>query len=120
MDEGRARTLLSTERAEVERLLRDTVLAAQQDRAAELGTGDSADQAQPLTAEGADDAVAVGLRDRLAAFDRAQQRLELGTFGRSILSGLSIPDERLDADLAAELTVDEAKVRLEEQRRIVL
>ena len=58
--------------------------------------------------QGVDDAVAAGLRDRLAALDRALQRVENGSYGRSTRSGLPIPDERLEADPAAELTVQEA------------
>jgi DnaK suppressor protein len=64
--------------------------------------------AQPLAAQGVDDAVAAGRRDRLAAHDRALQRVEDGSYGRSIRSGAPIPDERLEADSAAELTVQEA------------
>jgi DnaK suppressor protein len=45
----------------------------------------------------------------LAAIDRAEQRLAAGTFGRSVRSGAPIPDERLEADPAAELTVQEAE-----------
>jgi RNA polymerase-binding transcription factor len=52
--------------------------------------------------------VAAGLRDRLAALDRALRRVEDGSYGRSIRSGAPIPDERLEADPAAELTVQEA------------
>ena len=40
--------------------------------------------------------------------ERAEQRLDDGTYGRSIRSGDPIPDERLRADPAAELTVEEA------------
>jgi len=65
------------------------------------------DRAAPLTAEGIDDAVCAALRLRLEALDRAEHRLEAGTFGRSVRSGRIIPDERLEADPAAELTVDE-------------
>ena len=50
-----------------------------------------------------------GLRDRLEAIARAEQRLADGTFGRSIRSGAVIPDERLEADPATELTVEEAQ-----------
>ena len=46
--------------------------------------------------------------DGKAALDRAEQRLAAGSFGRSIRSGRPIPDERLEADPAAELTVEEA------------
>jgi DnaK suppressor protein len=67
-----------------------------------------ADPAQPLAAQGIDDAVAASLRDRLAALDRALRRLDDGSYGRSVRSGLPIPADRLDADPAAELTVEEA------------
>ena len=36
------------------------------------------------------------------------ERLADGTYGRSVRSGDPIPDERLEADPAAELTVEEA------------
>jgi DnaK suppressor protein len=110
MDEERARTLLQAERTRVRELLRQTVEAGRssQDTADETGA-DWADSAEPLTDEEGDDAVAAGLRDRLAAIDRAERRLDEGTFGRSIRSGRLIPDERLEADPAAELTFDEAE-----------
>jgi DnaK suppressor protein len=112
MDNEQARARLLAERAEVEGLLRDTEQAGQQDRESEVDsaeTGDAADAAQPLTAEGQDDAIAESLRDRLAALDRALKRLEDGTYGRSVRSGVPIPPERLEADPAAELTVEEAR-----------
>lgn len=74
------------------------------------GGADWSDPAQSLTAEGADDAVAAGLDERLEAIRRAEERLAVGTFGRSVLSGTPIPDERLEADPAAEVTVEEASV----------
>jgi len=111
MDEDRARARLRAERAELEDLLKDAESAAQQDRAAEDEPGDAADAAQSLSAEGINEAVAVSLRDRLAAVDRALRRLEEGSYGRSVRSGLPIPDERLEADPAAELTVEEAQAR---------
>ena len=108
MDADRARARLRTERAEVMALLREAESAGKQDREAEGEVGDVADSAQPLAAQGVDDAVAASLRDRLAALDRALKRLDDGTYGRSVRSGLPIPDERLEADPAAELTVEEA------------
>jgi DnaK suppressor protein len=108
MDESRARELLAAERAEVERLLRDVASDGQQDREAQAETGDIADPAQLLTAQGEDDAIADSLRERLAALDRADERLKEGTFGRSVRSGTPIPDERLEVYPAAELTVEEA------------
>jgi DnaK suppressor protein len=106
-DEARARVL--AERAEIQGLLGQTEAAGQQDREAENETGDIADRAQPLAAEGMDDAVAESLRARLVVLDRAVQRLDDGTFGRSVRSGRPIPDERLDADPAAEVTIEEAR-----------
>ena len=108
MELDRARTLLTAERAQVQQLLADLRTDRGEDRAAERETGDAADPAQPLTEQGVGDAVAAGLRDRLAALDRALLRVEDGTYGRSIRSGAVIPDERLEADPAAELTVQEA------------
>ncbi len=109
MDEEQVRARLHAERAEVQGLLADTEAAGQQDRESEDDTGDIADPAQSLTAEGVDDAIADSLRDRLAALDRAEQRLDAGTYGRSVRSGAPIPAERLAADPAAELTVEEAQ-----------
>ena len=93
------------------RLFEGTEAAGQQDQEVEQETGDIADSAQPLTAEATDDAVANALRDRMGALDRALQRLDDGTYGRSVHSGLPIPEERLEVDPAAELTVEEARVR---------
>jgi DnaK suppressor protein len=109
MNEERARDLLSAERTRVEQLLGETASAGQADRAAANEPGDLADPAERLTAEETDDAVAGGLRERLAAIDRAERRIEDGTFGFSVSSGVPIPDDRLEADPAAELTVEEAQ-----------
>ncbi|HLY82441.1 MAG TPA: hypothetical protein VKQ71_05620 [Acidimicrobiales bacterium] len=109
MDDERARALLRAERVRVQGLLDETAAAGQADREAANEPGDLHDPAERLTAEGTDDAVTAGLRVRLAALERAEQRLEAGTFGHSIRSGLPIPDDRLEADPAAELTVEEAR-----------
>jgi DnaK suppressor protein len=108
MDANKARARLRTEHAEITALLRDAERAGEQDREAEGEVGDSADYAQPLAAQGIDDAVADTLRERLDALDRALKRLDDGTYGRSVRSGRPIPEERLEADPAAELTVEEA------------
>lgn len=107
MDEARARQLLDDERSRVEGLLRDLTEASDEDRATAQETGDIEDPAQPLTDEEGADAIAEGLRERLAAIDRAEARLTDGTYGRSVKSGDPIPDERLEADPAAELTMQE-------------
>jgi DnaK suppressor protein len=108
-DEARAR--LQAERAEVAELLTGAESEGREDRETEdeEATGDVSDAAAPLTAEGMDDAIADSMRDRLAALDRALKRLDDGTYGRSVRSGVPIPEERLEADPAAELTVEEAR-----------
>ena len=110
MDQDRARALLLAERDEVRGLLKEAEASGQDDRVAEVESEaeDNADAALALTEEGEDDALAESLHDRLDAIERALARLDSGTYGRSIRSGESIPDERLEADPAAELTVAEA------------
>lgn len=109
MDDDRARALLEAERARVLDSLADTDDAGREDRAAENDAGPYDDPAERLTAEDTDDALVGGLRDRLAALERAQKRLAEGSYGRSVRSGAPIPDDRLEADPAAELTVSEAE-----------
>lgn len=111
MDEARARELLAAERVEVTALLADLTRDGDQARSSQGGTGDFADPAQPLAAGAVDDAITSSLTDRIAALDRAEKRLAAGSYGRSIRSGDVIPEERLEADPAAELTVEEAAAR---------
>ena len=108
MDEQRARELLEAERARVQRLLAETIRAGNEDRDSQADSLESEEGSTSLTAEGVDDAVTAEVRERLAALDRAEQRLVEGRFGRSVRSGKPIPDERLEVDPAAELTVEEA------------
>jgi DnaK suppressor protein len=108
VNDEQAKELLRAERARVESLLDAVKGDGQSDRSAANEQGDMSDSSETLVSEGTDDAVADGLTLRLAAIERAEQRLATGTYGRSIASGDLIPDERLEADPAAELTVDEA------------
>jgi DnaK suppressor protein len=108
MDEAVARQLLDTERTRVEALIAETQADSEANRSVADEPGYWSDAAQPITAEKTDDDVRSRLRNRLAAIIRAEQRLQAGTYGRSIRSGQPIPDERLEADPAAELTVAEA------------
>ena len=96
MDAERARTLLEAERAEVEDMLRQIGTSGGEDREAEQDLGDSGDTADALESEGVDNAVEASLRERLAAVERAEQRLADGTFGLSVRTGQPIPDERLE------------------------
>jgi DnaK suppressor protein len=111
MEYDAARDRLRSERAEIARLLAGTETAVGQGRPAHGEVGDSADSAVALANVGVDDAIAAQLRDRVGAIDRALRRLDDGTYGLSVRSGRPIPEERLDADPAAELTIEEARAR---------
>ncbi len=106
MDEARARELLAAERARIERQLAEL---AQPGEDAELAHGDQhlADEASDLY----DDELRAGrvddLREELRAVERAEERIASGTYGLSVESGVSIPDERLEAYPTAERTVEE-------------
>jgi DnaK suppressor protein len=108
MDADRARALLEEERSRVEKLLAGLRSSRGEDRSSADESPGWSDPATSIAAEGADDAVASSLQERLRAIERAEKRLEAGTYGLSVRSGQPIPDPRLEADPAAELTVEEA------------
>jgi DnaK suppressor protein len=103
MDQAQARALLTAERARLQRLLQ---AETGKPEAAELG--DEGDDADRRNTEQTGMAVDQLLRARWAALQRAEARLAAGSYGRSVRSGQPIPDERLEADPLAELTVEEA------------
>lgn len=108
MDPARAHDLIESERERVKELLSNSAAARADDLEAAADASTSLfDSASPLAQELLDDAVAEQLSARLAALDRASDRLRAGTYGISLHSGLPIPDERLEADPAAEVLVDE-------------
>ena len=109
MDTAKARALLSAERHRTQHLLKEVEEQNGSDREAANQPGDMFDSAEPLTAEGTDDSVLQEVKEHLAAIDRAEGRLDAGTFGYSVRSGLLIPDDRLEADPTAELTIEEAR-----------
>jgi DnaK suppressor protein len=108
MDPDRARELLAAERARIERLLA---------RLGHQNTGEPADDEDPgnlaseLYQDELDQGLAQDLRDELAAVERAEARLEAGTYGVSIESGKPIPDERLEVVPTAERTAEEESRR---------
>jgi DnaK suppressor protein len=105
MDPERAKELLARERAQVERELASLQGAGSEesDERQELGEQDS----EALYQDEFDAGRVEELKDRLAAVERAEGRLEAGTYGLSIKSGEPIPDERLEAYPTAELRVEE-------------
>jgi RNA polymerase-binding transcription factor len=112
VDDARARELLARERARIESALAE--LEGRSEGDDELSSLDQhpADRATELFEDERDAGVADRLREELAAIERAEQRLEEGTYGRSVESGKPIPDERLEAIPWAERTVEEQE-RLE-------
>jgi DnaK suppressor protein len=102
VDPERARQRLSEERARVERELEAIGRTQAGDEPED--TGDAAvglDQAER------DEAIRDDLRHILEAIERAEARLEDGTYGKSVVSGKPIPDGRLEAIPWAERTVEE-------------
>ena len=110
LDTDRARELLIAERERIQRELAELV-HAQEDQAPELEEFDAANRALELIQDELAQGLAEDLKERLAAVDRAEQRLGAGTYGLSILSGMPFPDERLEVVPTAELTVEEERAR---------
>jgi DnaK suppressor protein len=104
MDPERARELLATERARIEKAL---ARLGHQDTGEEADDQDPGNLASELYQDELDEGRAQDLREELTAVDRAEARLAAGTYGLSVVSGNPIPDERLEAVPTAERTVDE-------------
>ena len=104
MDPEHARELLAKERARIEQALGiHTEGALEADDRVEPGDQETEDLYQDELDEGRQE----DLRDQLAALERAEARLEAGTYGLSIESGEPIPDGRLEALPTAERTAEE-------------
>jgi len=105
MNEAHARELLERERARIEESLvqLDNQGSLEGDDRLEPGDEDSEDLYQDEFDAGRREQ----LMNELAALERAEARLEAGTYGLSIESGEPIPDGRLEAVPTAERTVEE-------------
>jgi DnaK suppressor protein len=109
VDEARARELIAAERERIEASLRDLTGEVTDDTDLENQQTGEADSGSQLASEMVDDALIANLRARLDAVARAEERIEAGTYGRSIESGDPIPDDRLEAEPLAELTIEEQR-----------
>ena len=105
MDEPRARELLARERARIEAEL--ARLAPEPDQELSHLDQHPADEGSETFEEERDAGIAERLREELQAIERAERRLEEGSYGRSVESGEPIPDDRLEAIPWAERTVAE-------------
>ena len=104
MDPDHARELLAREGRRIEEALGR--LRRQPDEELSHLDQHPADGATELFEEERDEGLAERLPEELAALERAEGRLEEGTYGVSIESGQPIPDERLEAIPWAERTAD--------------
>ena len=102
MDPERARQRLAEERARIEREL--AAIGAQQPGEE---PEDAGDQGADLDQAGKDEAIREDLQRALEGIERAEQRLEDGTYGKSVISGEPIPDGRLEAIPWADRLVEE-------------
>src|SRR4029077_13369829 len=96
MKEERSRELVARERARIEAELRR--LNADVNAEGELHreqTGEAREAGTDLEREEVDIALVADLREELKAVARAEARLAAHTYGRSVESGVPIPDERL-------------------------
>jgi RNA polymerase-binding transcription factor len=109
MDPDRARELLARERARIERALAGLA----RDPSDELADYDQhpADEGTETFERERDEGIADRLRDELAAIERAERRVDEGTYGVSVVSGRPIPDGRLEVIPWAERTEDEEEQR---------
>jgi len=110
VNERRARELVARQRTRVESVLAG--LSGEIRDEGSLGrqqTGEYEHAASVLDSEAVSVALAADLREQLAAVDRAEERIAQGTHGRSVESGLSILDARLEAEPLAERTIEEQR-----------
>jgi RNA polymerase-binding transcription factor DksA len=116
LDAERARKLLAQERERILREIKD--LQGGHDGDGELSNVDqhTADAGTELFEEEKDRSMIERLEDELRAIQRAEKRIDEGTYGLSVESGEPIPDARLEAVPHAERTVPEQS-RLEAQER---
>jgi DnaK suppressor protein len=106
MDPERARELLRAEREQVERELASLRREGPQESDERVEPGEQNSEA--LYQDEFDAGRIEDLKARLAAVERAEARLEAGTYGISLKSGKPIPDQRLEVQPTAEVTVEES------------
>ncbi|MFI5027913.1 MAG: TraR/DksA family transcriptional regulator [Solirubrobacterales bacterium] len=107
MNPERARELLARERALAEQELAAIEREGPEEGDERIEPGDQ--DSEGLYQDEFDAGRLEDVKARLAAIERAEARLEAGTYGLSIKSGEPIPEERLEAFPTAELTVEESQ-----------
>jgi DnaK suppressor protein len=105
MEPERARQLLAAERERIEGAIADLRREPPEDSDEQVEPGDEDDEG--LYQDEFDAGRTQDYEVQLAALERAEARLEAGTYGLSVDSGEPIPDQRLEAYPLAERTVEE-------------
>jgi len=106
VEPARARELLAAERLRIEEALRRLRIDEPDGELSNLDQHPG-DAGSEMFERERDEGLADSLREELSAVERAEQRLEDGTYGLSVDSGEPIPDGRLEAMPQAERTVAE-------------
>ncbi len=107
MDAARARENLARERRRIEEALANLLPTPGDEPTTDQHL---ADQGSELYDAEFDEGLSDDLRRELEAVERAELRLADGSYGRSIESGETIPDERLEILPAAERTAAEQEL----------
>jgi DnaK suppressor protein len=104
MDTDHARELLARERERIERALED---ARRREDDEDADPYEASDAGSDLYEAELGEGLAERLAEELEAVERAEKRLEEGTYGLSVESGKPIPDGRLEIIPWAERTAEE-------------
>jgi DnaK suppressor protein len=104
MDQDHARELLARERPRLERALAE---ARDREEDEDPDPYEASDVAPDLLDAELGEGLAERLSEELEAVERAEKRLEEGTYGLSVESGQPIPDGRLEIIPWAERTAEE-------------
>ena len=107
MEPERARELLATQRARIEKALAVLESGGPLEGSESLEPGDR--DSEDLYQDEFDAGRAEDLRTELAAVERAEARLAAGSYGVSVESGEPIPDARLEAVPTGERTIEEQR-----------
>jgi DnaK suppressor protein len=105
VDPERAKELLAREREQIEQEMATIEREGPEEGDDRVEPGDL--NSENLYQDELDAGRSQDLKARLAAVERAEARLAAGTYGQSTQSSAQIPDERLEANPTAELTVEE-------------
>jgi DnaK suppressor protein len=106
MDQKRAKELVAAERERVENEIEAARRGGPEEGEERREPGDF--NSEGLYQDEFDAGRIDDLKRRLEAVERAEERIAAGTYGLSVRSSEPIPDERLEANPTAELTVEEA------------